>query len=55
VQWIPLRQLRDPATHAPTVVSVRGESLVVPAYVVGDLVVWGMTERILSCFFQVSQ
>jgi 8-oxo-dGTP pyrophosphatase MutT (NUDIX family) len=50
--WVPLEQLRLPGTHAPTAIAVRGESLVVPAYVVGDLVVWGMTERILSCFFQ---
>jgi 8-oxo-dGTP pyrophosphatase MutT (NUDIX family) len=52
--WIPLAQLRDPAAHAPTAVAVRSESLVVPAYVVGDLVVWGMTERILTCFFQAA-
>ena len=49
--WIPLEQLRLPSTHGPTAVAIRGESLVVPAYVVEELVVWGMTERILSCFF----
>jgi 8-oxo-dGTP pyrophosphatase MutT (NUDIX family) len=53
--WVPLQQLRDPENHAPTAVMVRGEPLVVPAYVVDDLVVWGLTERILSCFFQVAQ
>jgi 8-oxo-dGTP pyrophosphatase MutT (NUDIX family) len=53
--WVALDRLRDPATHAPTVIVIRGESLVVPAYVVDDMVVWGMTERILSCFFQVAQ
>jgi 8-oxo-dGTP pyrophosphatase MutT (NUDIX family) len=53
--WVSLDRLRDPATHAPTVIAIRGESLVVPAYVVDDMVVWGMTERILSCFFQVAQ
>jgi 8-oxo-dGTP pyrophosphatase MutT (NUDIX family) len=52
--WVPLDELRRPETHAPTAVSVRGESLVVPAYVIGDLVVWGMTERILSSFFQAA-
>jgi 8-oxo-dGTP pyrophosphatase MutT (NUDIX family) len=50
--WVPLDQFRLPGAHAPTAIAVRGESLVVPAYVIGDLVVWGMTERILSCFFQ---
>jgi 8-oxo-dGTP pyrophosphatase MutT (NUDIX family) len=52
--WVPISQLRLPETHGPTAVEVRGESLVVPAYVVGDLVIWGMTERILSCFFQAT-
>lgn len=50
--WVPLEQLRTPSAHAATAIAVRGESVVVPAYLVGDLVVWGMTERILSCFFQ---
>jgi len=52
--WVPMSQLQLPETHGPTAVDVRGESLVVPAYVVGDLVVWGMTERILSSFFQAT-
>lgn len=52
--WVPLAQLLQAEIHGPTAVAVRGESLVVPAYVVGDLVVWGMTERILSDFFQAA-
>jgi 8-oxo-dGTP pyrophosphatase MutT (NUDIX family) len=52
--WVPISQLQLPEAHGPTAVEVRGESLVVPAYVVGDLVVWGMTERILSGFFQAT-
>jgi len=52
--WVPLDRLRDPGTHAPTAIAIRGESVVVPAYVVGEMVVWGMTERILSCFFQAA-
>lgn len=52
--WVPLAQLQLAGTHGLTAVAVRGESLVVPAYVVGDLVVWGMTERILSRFFQAA-
>lgn len=51
--WVSLEQFRRPETHGPVSVEVRGEPLVVPAYVVGDLVVWGMTERILSSFFEV--
>jgi len=34
-------------------VTVRGNPLVVPAFLVEDMVVWGMTERILDSFFQV--
>jgi len=54
VHWLPLSQLQLPESHGPTEVEVRGESLVVPAFLVGDLVVWGMTERILSSFFQAA-
>ena len=52
--WVRLEQLRLSSAHAPTTIAVRGESLVVPAFVVGDLVVWGMTERILSNFLQAT-
>jgi 8-oxo-dGTP pyrophosphatase MutT (NUDIX family) len=52
--WVPLAQLQLAGNHGPTTVMVRGDSLVVPAYVVGELVVWGMTERILSSFFQAT-
>jgi hypothetical protein len=51
--WIELARLTDPHTRRPTTVTVRGEPLVLPAFMVEDLVVWGMTERILDSFFQV--
>jgi 8-oxo-dGTP pyrophosphatase MutT (NUDIX family) len=48
--WIPLDALRDPeATRESTVLS-RGERWRVPSFVVGDYLVWGMTERILRQF-----
>jgi 8-oxo-dGTP pyrophosphatase MutT (NUDIX family) len=51
--WISLEQLCRPEAHGPVSVEVRGEPLVVPAYVVGDLVVWGMTERILASLLEL--
>lgn len=50
--WVELTRLTDPDARRPTTVRVRDDPLVVPAFMVGDLVVWGMTERILDSFFQ---
>jgi 8-oxo-dGTP pyrophosphatase MutT (NUDIX family) len=51
--WVELAHLLAPGCRRDTTVTVRGQPLVVPAYVRGDLLVWGMTERILASFFQV--
>lgn len=48
--WVTLDRLRRPDAHALTPVWVGGERRLVPAYRDEDLVVWGLTERILSCF-----
>ncbi len=51
--WVALDRLRDPATIRPYSLTLRGELRTFPAYHIDELVVWGMTERILSGFFQV--
>ncbi|HUR26574.1 MAG TPA: CoA pyrophosphatase [Planctomycetota bacterium] len=44
--WVPLVQLRAAATKAR--VLHRGETLTVPAFVIGERTVWGMTHRVLA-------
>lgn len=50
--WTSLNEL--PGTAGETAVSVRGFEGDVPAYLVGPHVVWGMTHRILSGFFDLA-
>jgi 8-oxo-dGTP pyrophosphatase MutT (NUDIX family) len=52
--WVPLRRLRDPAVLRPHSIALRGELRSFPAYHLEDLVVWGMTERILSKFIEIT-
>lgn len=46
--WIPLSVLRAPEVRMPTDIAIRGRTRRFPAYVVGDSVIWGLTERILT-------
>lgn len=46
--WVPLATLLDPATRTEREVSPRGHRMRVPSFVVGEHVIWGMTERILD-------
>ena len=46
--WVPLATLLDPATRGRRTVEVRGARFDMMAFAVGDRVIWGMTERILS-------
>lgn len=48
--WVPLGQLSEPAVRREVKLIVRGESRVFPAYDLGEDVIWGMTERILTPF-----
>ena len=48
VVWVPLATLLDPATRQVSEVAPRGYRMRVPSYVVGEHVIWGMTERILD-------
>lgn len=50
-RWISLKTLRD--SQAETTVEVRGSSLVVPAFLVGPVVIWGLTERIVKGFLDL--
>jgi 8-oxo-dGTP pyrophosphatase MutT (NUDIX family) len=52
--WIELDRLRHPSAIRPYTLTLRGEQWTFPAYHIHELVVWGMTERILSCFFQIA-
>ena len=46
--WVPLATLLDPATRGRHQVEARGSRFTMPAFAVGERVIWGMTERILS-------
>ena len=46
--WLTIDDLVRPSTYGTLTVDFRGTSRVFPAYAVGDHVVWGMTERILT-------
>lgn len=46
--WIPIRELREPGSYRPVALELRGELRSFPAYHVGEHVIWGMTERILT-------
>ena len=46
--WVPLATLLDPATQRVSEVAPRGYRMRVPSYVVGEHVIWGMTQRILD-------
>lgn len=46
--WAPLATLLDPATRTTTTVEALGARFNMPAFVIGERVIWGMTERILS-------
>src|SRR6185369_6367875 len=48
VLWVSLDALAGDALKATREVAVRGSTLRVPAYVIGDRVVWGMTFKLLQ-------
>jgi 8-oxo-dGTP pyrophosphatase MutT (NUDIX family) len=48
--WVSLRVLR--ASASATEVEVQGQRLAVDAYVVGEHVIWGMTQRIVAPFLE---
>ena len=52
--WVEVDRLHSPQTIRPYSISIRGEARTFPAYHLDDLVVWGMTERILTRLIQVA-
>jgi 8-oxo-dGTP pyrophosphatase MutT (NUDIX family) len=48
--WVPLSALLETAAWITAEVDAHGESLSVPAFMHGEYVVWGLTERILRGF-----
>jgi 8-oxo-dGTP pyrophosphatase MutT (NUDIX family) len=52
--WVPLERLAEPGVCREVSVTVHGVERTVPAYVIGDEVIWGMTERILTTFLNVA-
>lgn len=52
--WVELDQLTPPGILRPFTITLRGEPRTFPAYHVHDLVVWGLTERILSSLLHVA-
>ena len=48
--WVPLDRLRDPATREEFELVIRGEHRRFPAYRLGNHLLWGLTERIVSTF-----
>jgi len=48
--WVPLARLGEPGVRRDVKLIVRGEPRIFPAYDLGEDVIWGMTERILTPF-----
>ena len=48
--WLPLGRLSEPGVRREVTLTLRGAVRVLPAYVVDDEMIWGMTERILTPF-----
>lgn len=48
--WVPLDALASDALRGTRDVEIRGTTLSVPAYVIGERVVWGMTFHLLERF-----
>jgi 8-oxo-dGTP pyrophosphatase MutT (NUDIX family) len=51
--WVPLRHLGDPGVRREVTLTVRGVERTFPAYQLGDDVLWGMTERIITPFVEL--
>lgn len=52
--WVPLRALTAPGVQQEVTIHHRDASRTLPAYVVGNHTIWGMTERILANLLTLS-
>ena len=48
--WLPLGRLSEPGVRREVTLTLRDAVRVLPAYVVDDEMIWGMTERIVTPF-----
>jgi 8-oxo-dGTP pyrophosphatase MutT (NUDIX family) len=48
--WVRLAHFTEPAMRREVTLSLRGAKRTFPAYIVGEDVIWGLTERILTPF-----
>jgi hypothetical protein len=48
--WVPLAHLSEPGVRRDLTLTLRGVERTFPAYQLGDDVLWGMTERIITPF-----
>ena len=51
--WVPLARIVEPSVRRDVKLLVGGVERVFPAYDLGDDVIWGMTERILTPFLEL--
>jgi 8-oxo-dGTP pyrophosphatase MutT (NUDIX family) len=51
--WVPLHHLDEPGVRRELTHTVRGVKRTFPAYQLGDDVLWGMTERIITPFVEL--
>jgi len=51
--WVPLAHFTAPAVRRDFTLTVAGVERTFPAYALGDDVIWGMTERILTPFIEL--
>lgn len=51
--WVPLARFTEPAVRRDFTLTVAGAPRTFPAYALGDDVIWGMTERILTPFIEL--
>ena len=47
---VPLQFFFNPSQPQPHTIKYKGKSLEIPAFIYGDAVIWGATERILENF-----
>ncbi|HEV2751054.1 MAG TPA: CoA pyrophosphatase [Gemmatimonadales bacterium] len=52
--WLPLARLDEPGVRREITLTMRGLERTFPAYLVDDEVIWGMTERILTPFIDLT-
>jgi len=50
--WAPLASLRAPGVHRDITLPLEGVPRTGPAYILGSDTIWGMTERIVTSFFE---